>query len=46
MEPTPVPRTPLSQRIAAAKPAESKEDEAAATGGACRIEWLEERRQG
>ena len=31
MEPTPVPRTPVSQRIAAA---ESKEDEAAATSGA------------
>ena len=32
MEPTPVPRTPVSQRIAGA--AESKEGEAAATGGA------------
>ena len=32
MEPTPVPRTPVSQRIGAA--AESKENEAAATGGA------------
>ena len=34
MEPTPVPRTPVSQRIGGAAPAESKEDEAAATGGA------------
>ena len=32
MEPTPVPRTPVSQRISGA--AESKEDEAAATSGA------------
>ena len=34
MEPTPVPRTPVSQRIGAAAPAESKEDSAAAAGGA------------
>ena len=32
MEPTPVPRTPVSQRISGA--AESKEDEAAAKSGA------------
>ena len=33
MEPTPVPRTPVSQRIGAAAPAESKEGEAAAAAG-------------
>ena len=34
MEPTPVPRTPLSQRIATAASEDSKEEEAAAPGGA------------
>ena len=43
MEPTPVPRTPVSQRIGAAAPAESKEDGAAAPGGAIVLaqqDWL------
>ena len=34
MEPTPVPRTPLPQRIATAASEDSKEEEAAAPGGA------------
>ena len=34
MEPTPVPRTPVSQRIGASAAAESKEDDASAAGGA------------
>ena len=34
MEPTPVPRTPVSQRIGASAAAESKEDGASAAGGA------------
>ena len=33
MEPTPVPRTPVSQRIGASASAESKEDESSAASG-------------